>query len=309
MYEYNIMNRLLKITLAIVLCLNQVATAEEEQTWRLSNISDSVKSLFEDEVKPNAANKLFYYPIVVVGTTPRDYQYEYEDVMFDSIDGTSLNGWMIQSTKSKPKGVIVYSHGNTGSMNSHFGFCSWLLNEGYHLFMYDYRGYGKSEGMPERKGIVEDAVAAFKYTLKVEKWIDLPVISVGHSLGAVKSLVALDQLDQKQRIKAAVLWAGFSSYRKVARDKIGSLADSIVTDELSPIDHVMAVSKMIPLFFLHGEKDGVIKAYHSQDLFDKAEGEKKISRVENAGHNNLLWVDQKKVQKLLIQWLSAKLEN
>lgn len=250
------------------------------------------------------ADKLFYIPISLSKRLPSEYGYAYEDVSILSLDGTELHAWVIPSKEEKAKGVVVFSHGNTGSVHSHFGFIAWLAKAGYHVVMTDYRGYGSSKGSPERKGMIEDIVAALHYARDKKEWEELPIISFGHSLGAAKSVVALDLLGNEERIKAAIFWAGFSSYKKIAKHMVGQTAVDIVSDVFSPVDHVAKV-KDIPLLFLHGKRDGVIPFQHSQEMFKKAKGEKKIILSETGGHNNTLWLDEKKMQKQILTWLDS----
>lgn len=266
--------------------------------------ADATSSVVAKTLGKGGADSLFYVPISLSTKLPSDYGYTYENVEITSRDKTKLHGWIIASLKKEVKGVVVFSHGNTGSVNSHFGFCAWLAKSGYHVLLMDYRGYGNSKGTPERKGMIDDIVSALTFATSKKEWKNLPIVSFGHSLGAAKSIVALDLLENKKRIKAAVLWAGFSSYIKVAKHMIGATADNVVSDKWAPLEHVAKV-KDIPLLFLHGKRDAVVPFSHSQQMFDKAVGNKKIILSDEAGHNNTLWLDDKKMQKQVIDWLES----
>jgi alpha-beta hydrolase superfamily lysophospholipase len=88
---------------------------------------------------------------------------------------------------------IVFSHGNTGSIGHHLGFVIWLVDAGYNVLMYDYRGFGKSGGMVDRRGMVNDVKAAFTYTSSRADVDAGNLVSYGHSLGGAKSVTAIGE--------------------------------------------------------------------------------------------------------------------
>ena len=106
----------------------------------------------------------------------------FEDVDFRSTDGTQLHGWYIPH--AFPRAVILFSHGNGGNL-SHRADTARILNElvGASVMMYDYRGYGRSEGSPCEKGIFEDARAARQWLAKREGIDPREVVLMGRSLG------------------------------------------------------------------------------------------------------------------------------
>src|SRR5512145_1917489 len=130
---------------------------------------------------------MFYYPDQEVYDTPDRHGLKYEDVTFPSRDGTSLSGWFIPAV-GPPKGTVVHFHGNAQNMTSHFGFVSWLPSRGFNLFVFDYRGYGKSAGRPERQGIYEDSLAALDY-IATRPGIDHDrLVVLGQSLGGANAI-------------------------------------------------------------------------------------------------------------------------
>lgn len=290
-----------KLLIVIIFLKSPVLFGQDEI---VSNLVDKAMSE-SSEKKLGLANSLFYFPVKVKGTNPGNEKLKYEEVSFPSKDRTNLTAWLIPSSAVKVKGVIFYSHGNTGSIHSHYGFCSWLLQHGYHIFLYDYRGYGSSEGVPNRKGVTEDAEAALNYVLDFKDWKPLPVISFGHSLGVAKSMKALYSVNKNKRIKGAIMWAGFSSYLAVAQDKVGGLARAFVSDEYAPMEYVKEVSGRMPMLFMHGKADKVVEPYHTELMYNKAVGKKTLFLMETAGHNNLLWVNNREAQKVILNWAEA----
>lgn len=293
------------------------------ETWQqlktsVSEASDKVKKATEETLKKTVqqalgkqgGNALFYYPIPLSKHTPAKWGYAYEEVFFPSLDKTKLHGWFIPSVvKNKPsKGVIIYSHGNTGSMHSHFGFSYWLSHAGFDLFMYDYRGYGNSQGKPSRKGIVEDAQAALTYALQRKDWKNKSLIAFGHSLGATKNMAALAQMKYNSRIKCCVAWAGFASYVQIAQDLAGNFAKEVTSDEYAVRDCVNKIAP-IPLLIVHGKKDKVIPFFHAQMIFEQAKKPKQLYLFENCGHNDTFFNERKKNRTAVLKWIEKQLQE
>ena len=84
--------------------------------------SDQAKDLFGG----GNTNRFFYFPTHDEPATPATWGFRYENVDFKSTDGTNLHGWFIPSRAKQPKGTVVFSHGNAGSLGYHLGFVMWL---------------------------------------------------------------------------------------------------------------------------------------------------------------------------------------
>src|SRR5262245_39943051 len=92
-----------------------------------------------------SCSHVFYQPSPKQYVNPAQFKLKYENLSFQSADGTKLNGWFFPAKTKKPKGTIVQFHGNAQNISTHFFSLIWLIEEGYNFFTFDYRGYGKSE--------------------------------------------------------------------------------------------------------------------------------------------------------------------
>jgi alpha-beta hydrolase superfamily lysophospholipase len=88
---------------------------------------------------------MFYYPSRAVFSTPESLSLDVQEVRFTSRDGTPLHGWFCRA-QGRARGTVIHFHGNAENLTSHVHFVKWLPARGYHLFVWDYRGYGKSGG-------------------------------------------------------------------------------------------------------------------------------------------------------------------
>lgn len=248
-------------------------------------------------------NRLFYFPTRDEPATPAKWGYRYDDVEFESADGTKLHGWFIKAEGGEPKGTVVFSHGNAGSLGYHLGFVMWLAEAGYQVFMYDYRGFGKSGGDLNREGMVEDVKAAFRYVSGRPDVRKDKLVSYGHSLGGAKSVTAIAE-DKPEGLKAIVIDGAFSSYRAMATLVGGQLGASLISDELSPKDFIAKITET-PLLVVHGDRDEVVPFVQGKLLFDLANEPKTLFEVVNGQHGNSLSRDAGAYRKRMLAWLDG----
>ena len=301
--------RLLVTTIVVVLggdCVSGQSDAKGAET-RESDRVEQLSRLAESFLGENGGNRFFYFPTKDQPYTPAKYGYKYEDVFFKSSDGTRLHGWFMPSTKGVElaKGTVVFSHGNTGSLAHHLGFVDWLMRSNYNVLLYDYRGFGRSDGKASRKGIIEDVQAAFSY-IHTRKDVDASkIVSFAHSLGGAKSIVAL-ALKPVKGVRAVIVHGTFASYRDMARQKAGELGAKLTSDELSAIDYVKKLAP-VPMLFIHGENDNIVPFSQGLKLFEKAEGPKTLFRVPNGLHSNSLRLNRLEYRKKMLMWLDEKM--
>lgn len=250
-------------------------------------------------------DRMFYYPTKDLGKTPDKYGCKYQDVYFEAEDGVKLHAWWLPA-KGESKGTIVYSHGNAGSVGHHVVFIYWLVDAGYNVLMYDYRGYGQSEGKVTKVGAVKDAQAAFRY---VESRDDAgSIISLGHSLGGAKSIAALGVAAPKN-LKAVVVDSTFASYQDMAERVAGKRARKVITATYEPYEYVKKIPRGVPFLIVHGAADETIPFTHAQRLYAVANQPKTMMKVEGGNHVNCFFVQDGKYRKELLAWLAGVLDK
>jgi hypothetical protein len=219
---------------------------------------------------------------------PEIARYAPEEVRFKSGDGTVLTGWYFKA-EGDEQGTILVCHGNVENMSTHAKLDLWLIDAGYNVFIFDYRGYGASEGIPDVKGLHLDAEAALK-TLAART--DGRIITFGKSLGGAVAVYTLAHSPLRNRVKGLIIESAFSSYRAIARDKIaGSIIgwpfqyplSFLVTDEYSPVDFIKKISP-IPVLIMHGCADLIVPQHHGSILYDAALQPKEYWELQVPGH-------------------------
>jgi fermentation-respiration switch protein FrsA (DUF1100 family) len=237
------------------------------------------------------ANNLFYYPDREDYGSPAAYGVAFEEVTFPSADGTQLHGWFMPA-RGPAAGTVIHFHGNAQNISAHQDFVNWLPAEGFNVFTFDYRGYGKSAGRPSRRGVFEDCVAAIRY-VRERKDVDPDrLLILGQSLGGANAIAALGS-GHGAGVRAIVVDSTFTSYRRIARDVVARtivlwplqwpMAWLLVTGDYSPEDYLDKLPPA-PIAFLHGDEDEVIPFYHSARLYESAREPKQMWRVAGGHH-------------------------
>lgn len=239
------------------------------------------------------ANGLFYQPDDRLYQTPVG---PYEAVSFPSLDGTRLTGWFVPSQQPDTVGTVIHFHGNAANISNHYGFVGWLPGAGFNLFLFDYRGYGDSEGKPGRRGVFEDSVAALRYVAARDDVDPARLIAFGQSLGGANAIAAAAATPDVP-LKGVVVDSAFYSYRSIARDKIGlipllgwfkwPLSFLTATNGHSP-GPVIARLAPTPVLIIHGTHDRVVPYEHGRRLYGAAASPKRLWTVEGGGHTDAL---------------------
>lgn len=233
----------------------------------------------------------FYYPNKKTYDRPEDYNLRYEEVRFQTSDGLTLAGWFLPAVRHKPfRGTIVHFHGNAANISGHLLLVYWLPLQGYNLLMFDYRGYGQSEGKPTRAGTIADGNAAIDYALSRADVRGGPLFVYGQSLGAAVAVVVAAE---RPEIAGVVAESPFSGYRRIAarhlqkRILIPPLARGLATLCVSAgYDPVDAVPRLAPrpLLVIVAGNDNICFPDLGRELFDAACEPKEIWEAPGADH-------------------------
>ena len=131
---------------------------------------------------------------------PEEYSYsfdnEFEEFFLTNPDGARLNALHFKT--NKPKGVILYFHGNAGDLSRWGEIANRFLDFEYDVIVMDYRGYGKSTGKRSESSLFEDAQLFYEHTAKLFSKDDIVVY--GRSLGCSIATHVASQNEIKKSI-------------------------------------------------------------------------------------------------------------
>jgi len=206
-----------------------------------------------------------------------------EEVWFRAQDGTRLFGWYVQA-KGSPA-VLLWCHGNAGNIIHRLDNLASLYAFGLSVFLFDYRGYGRSEGTPSEPGLYQDALAAYELLVTGKHVPPDRLVIFGRSLGAA---VAGD-LASRLPSAGLILESAFPSVEALARHHYWGLpADWFVSAQFNLAAKLRAVRR--PILVIHGDRDRIVPLHMGQAVFEAAQPPKDWYVVRGAGHNDVVSV-------------------
>jgi uncharacterized protein len=261
--------------LLIASCLLGVCSSQEKPTTK----------------KPSLIDGLLFYPSKASVGNWRPEGLPLEDVPFESADGTKLHCWYCKC--ENPQAIVLYAHGNAGNVATR----GWLLRElltkvRVTVFLFDYRGYGRSEGKATIDGALADTRAARKKLGELASIKDSEMLLMGESLGGAMVV----QLAAESAPRGLILQSTFSSLRDIAKvhfpSALAGIVDARTLDSMTQIGRYSG-----PLLQSHGDADRVIPFELGQKLFGAANEPKTFYTVPNANHDN--WLTSEYVSELV----------
>ncbi len=221
------------------------------------------------------------------------FESKFEEVNVNTSDNVQLNS--LHFKVDKPKGVILYFHGNKGNLERWGHKIQPLLKYGYDLFMIDYRGYGKNNGKRTEENMYSDAQLVYDYLLS--KYDEKQIIVYGRSLGGTFATYVAS----KNNPKELILEATFSSIVDVSKNILPIFPFSKLYKFHFESFKIIPEVK-IPTTIFHGNKDSLVPFSLAQKLYASSNKENtEFITIDEGTHHNLSEFDvyQNKLQKIL----------
>jgi len=221
-----------------------------------------------------------YHPDRILVATGNELGRPFEDVHFNASDGVKLHGWYFPcDTNSARKNLVVLiCHGNAGNISHRLSLSRALLATGVNVFVFDYRGFGRSQGVPSESGTYLDAQAAHHW-LQTRAFAPEKIILFGESLGGgVASEVAV-----REKTAGLVLQSTFSCIPDIGAELFPWLPvrwiGSIKYDTCAKLPKIK-----VPVLIMHSRADDLIGFQHAERNFAKANEPKLLWELQGA-HN------------------------
>jgi fermentation-respiration switch protein FrsA (DUF1100 family) len=186
----------------------------------------------------------------------------------------------------EPHYVVLYNHGNKHNINDYWDRVELLYRAGFDVFIYDYRGYGMSQGAGSEQGLFADAKAAYDYVLARAERDSLQLAIYGFSLGGVTA--SHQAVLAREKCRALVMEACFASGEEIVRS--GTLLDIPGRYLLDgAFDNVSRMREInVPVMVLHGDADIFLGLErHGQKLYDAANIPKIFVKVPGGEHSTI----------------------
>ena len=230
-------------------------------------------------------SRFIYFPHRKLEGTPEDIGLPYEEVHFSAGDGVKLHGWFVSARfvsarrGGKALGAVLFCHGNAGNISHRLVSIEQFTRLGLDVFIFDYRGYGRSEGKPSEKGTYLDAEAAWDYLARQRGIAPERIVVFGRSLGgAVAARIARDR-----RPAAVIVESAFTSVPDMAARVLPIFPVRLLSRfRYNTAEHVAAAS--CPVLVVHSPDDEMIPFNHGERIFQAA-GEPKEFLQMTGSHN------------------------
>jgi len=241
---------------------------------------------------------LIYFPTRAHEVTPAGLGLASEEVELRAEDGVRLHGWFLPVKGSRL--TVLVCHGNGGNVSHRLDRVLLMQSRlNVDTLLFDYRGYGKSEGSPDEQGTYRDARAAYRWLVAHGHGPER-VVLFGESLG---SAVAL-QLALEVEARALMLESPFASVPEMARAVYPFLP--LWPFVRTRYDNVAKVARLrMPLLVLHGERDEVVPFAQGRRVFDKAPEPKRFFAIPGASHNDTYLVGGEAYWRALREFLEG----
>lgn len=237
-----------------------------------------------------------YYPDRQLVATPKQFGFDYEAVSFTTTDGLTLSGWYVPAERAR--GSILFFHGNAGNI-SHRMLSIQVFNRlRFNIFIFDYRGYGESEGRPDEVGTYRDAEAAWHYLVRQRNLDPSTIVVFGRSLGAAIA----SYLAAKHTPRALIVESAFTSVPDLAARFYPFIPVRWLTRfHYATKDHLKKVD--CPILVVHSQEDDIVPFAHGHALFEAARPPKEFLGM-NGSHNDALLVTGKRYEQGLDRFLA-----
>lgn len=195
-----------------------------------------------------------------------DLSYSIENHLFPNRSGDTLNGWMMSPKSTSNGTTILFFHGNAGNLVYHLGLVTPLVKAGFNVFMFDYSGFGFSQGKARRKTVFRDGEDALNYLVSLPEMEKDQLVVYGQSLGG--HLAGALTPHHQEKIDAVVIEGAFSSHRDIAADKVPILGRILVREIYNARKSIRSLQK--PVLIIHSREDQTIPFEHGKRLLGAA---------------------------------------
>lgn len=262
-----------------------------------------------------------FYRALGQPTTPSEEHLTYEELDVEVEKGLKLNCWLIEADPPA-RGTVLLLHGVSDCKIDGIRLAAFLHRNRYNVFLYDARCHGRSGGTYCTYGFYEkyDAVKVIDYLLSRRDFQPGPIAAFGTSMGAA---VAIQAAAIDTRISAVVAENSFATLRSIfddyqrrmiklpfhfLRNLVIVRSERLAKFKASEVSPLEAVRKLtIPVLFIYGTNDRLIKHEYSLQLYENAPPGKMLFPIEHASHNDTWSIAGRSYEEKLLEFLGGSL--
>jgi hypothetical protein len=244
--------------------------------------------------------RLIYFPMRTLEIEPAVLGLRHEDAFPVAEDGVKIHAWLLPLAGARR--VVVVCHGNAGNISHRLDRALEMQRRlGVSVLLFDYRGYGRSEGSPDEEGTYRDARAAYGYLTETKGVRPADLVLFGESLGAAVAV----QLALERPAGALILESAFTSIPDMARAAYPFLppVGPLIRTRYETLAKLPRLA--LPLLVMHGERDEIVPHAQGRRVFEAAGGTKRFFTIPGAGHNDTYLVGGDAYWRTLAEFLAS----
>ncbi len=226
-----------------------------------------------------------------------------EEIFFRSHNGGKLHGLLYSLPLAKH--IVLLSHGNSGNISQRGHIVDLLLKDGVSVFVYDYAGFGRSEGKTSLETLCKDGRSAYDYLTLVKHLRPDQIILFGESLGTLVT----GKLAETVQCAAIILECPLYSLRRIGCDKFSFLSwypDWAWTNSCKQLDNARALhQKRSPVLLIAGTRDNLTQIKQADELYAAVAAPKVYIRIEGAQHGDAVMMKSPKYKEGLKNFLAS----
>jgi len=240
---------------------------------------------------------MIFFPSRALEASPADWGLTFEEVSLITTDRVQLHGWYLPHQGSRH--TLLFLHGNAGNI-SHRGDSVQIFHRlGMNVLIFDYRGYGQSEGNPTEEGLYRDARTAWKYLLEQRGFTAKDIVVFGRSLGGTVAA----RLASEVHPAGLILESSFSSARALANRLLPLV--SRLTPLRFDFNAAAALAKVnCPVLVAHSQDDEIIPYALGEKLYEAANPPKRFLSL-HGDHNTGFILSQPGYEQGIADFLSS----
>ena len=242
---------------------------------------------------------MIFFPQRGLDATPADWGMSYEDVSLKSADDVELHGWYIPAERAER--VVLFLHGNAGNISHRGESIAIFRRLGLDVFIFDYRGYGRSDGEPGEAGLYQDAAAAWRYLVETRGVSPGNIVVFGRSLGGAVAAQLASRVQPQPG--GLVLESTLSSARDFAKAAFPLLSRVLVVRY--QFDSVARLAQVrCPVLVLHSPTDEIMPYRLGEKLYQSAHEPKRFVALRG-DHNSGFMQSQPQYEQALGEFIAA----
>ena len=249
--------------------------------------------------------KMVYFPYKAIRQFPSNIGLPYREVILKTSDGFRVHGWLVGERAKTDRDVVLFCHGNAGNISHRLDSLAIFDRLGLKVFIFDYRGYGRSEGKLSEKGTYLDAEAAWRFLTEEENIPPGRIILFGRSLGG--AVAAYLAAGMGAKAGALILESTFTSIPDLGAQLYPIFPVRLLSrfryNTLAYLDKIA-----VPVLVVHSPADEMIPFRHGKALFEAARSPKQFLQLSGS-HNEGFWQSGDTYIDGLYEFLRLKAAN